>query len=158
MLYSGDLLRNRYRVYLVLLPNTATIKITRRSAGGSASHLGCEGRRFEPCRLDKEKHKVRQPIGEVVRSSIGLNFTRLAFRVESSTCYFLKNSPSLEPFHYGDLLYERDVCIVTCGGGMLLLLPYGPLAQLVEHLFCKQEVAGSIPARSTTRPSFFFQK
>jgi hypothetical protein len=25
----------------------------------------------------------------------------------------------------------------------------GPVAQLGEHLFCKQEVAGSIPARST---------
>ena len=28
--------------------------------------------------------------------------------------------------------------------------PYsGPLAQLVEHLFCTQKVAGSIPVRST---------
>lgn len=58
-MYAVDLLHNRNHVYLVSLPSTAIDNFTGRSAGGSASHLGCEGRRFEPCRSDKENHKVR---------------------------------------------------------------------------------------------------
>lgn len=43
---------------------------------------------------------------------------------------------------------------VGCGMVLSSILPVGGVAQLVEHLICIQDVAGSIPVASTTFLAF----